>query len=229
VTAGNARRIPDKLKIESPEFPPPGLKPATDGNAPLPPNGIGVDAGTKTGGDFRPWSPGPTPGQITAGGAAGAAGAREIDTPAPLRAQSADSQTKSGESQGILGETSKGTTEYSPALKDSPYHPQKVQTRNTQIYESNPKHKAEKIGNISAEPLNGQLALDNSIRFKLESSRRIGVDPVNKQFVVFDEHLNGKYHGHVRNWNELRPEMQNALIEAGFTDNKGNILSVGPK
>jgi hypothetical protein len=70
VTAGNARRILDKLKIELPEFPPPGLKPAPVGNAPLPPNGIKVDAGTKTGGDVRPWSPGPPPGQITAGGAA---------------------------------------------------------------------------------------------------------------------------------------------------------------
>jgi hypothetical protein len=202
---------------------------ATVGNTPLPPNGIQVEAGTRTGGASSGTNPSPTPGQIATGGVAGATGARGLDAPAPLRAQSVDSQTKSGESQAAIGETSKGTTEYSPALKDSPYHPQKVQIRNTQIYEPNPKHKAEKLGNVSAEPLNGQLALDNSIRFKFESSRRVGVDPINKQFVVFDEHLTGKYHGHVRSWNELRPEMQNALIEAGLTDNKGNILSVGPK
>jgi hypothetical protein len=54
VGAGNARRILDKLQMSLPELPPPGLKPATVGNAPLPSNGIQVEAGTKTGGgEFR--------------------------------------------------------------------------------------------------------------------------------------------------------------------------------
>jgi hypothetical protein len=84
--AGNARRILDRLKMELPEFPPPGLKPATVGNAPLPPNGIRVEAGTKTGGASSGTSSGPTLGQVATGGVAGATGARGLEKPdAPPR------------------------------------------------------------------------------------------------------------------------------------------------
>ncbi|HEY4341677.1 MAG TPA: hypothetical protein VGM97_17165 [Steroidobacteraceae bacterium] len=32
------------------------------------------------------------------------------------------------------------------------------------------------------------------------------------------------YHGHVRAWTDLRPEMQSALQKAGMVDRRGNIL-----
>jgi hypothetical protein len=81
VGAGNARRILDKLQMSLPELPPPGLKPATVGNAPLPSNGIRVDAGTRTGGASSGTNPSPTLGQNVTGGAAGATGARELEKP----------------------------------------------------------------------------------------------------------------------------------------------------
>jgi hypothetical protein len=58
------------------------------------------------------------------------------------------------------------------------------------------------------------------------TTRRVGVDYAEGQFVVFDETHPGKgiFHGHVRTWDELRPEMQNALIRSGYTNRKGRIL-----
>jgi hypothetical protein len=74
--------------MSPPELPPPGLKPATVGNAPLPPNGIRVEAATKTGGASSGTSPSPTPGQIATGGVAGATGARELGQPnAPTKTE----------------------------------------------------------------------------------------------------------------------------------------------
>jgi hypothetical protein len=70
-----------------PELPPPGLKPATVGNAPQPPNGIRIDAGTKTGGASSGTNPSPTPGQIGAGGIIGGKAASELGAPDPFKAR----------------------------------------------------------------------------------------------------------------------------------------------
>ena len=74
----------------------------------------------------------------------------------------------------------------------------------------------------SAAPINGQLALDNSVSIGANTSRRIGIS--DGQFVVLDMTTNGIFHGHVRTWNELTQSMKNALINAGMTNRKGKIL-----
>jgi|SRR6516225_2281209 hypothetical protein len=95
-------------------------------------------------------------------------------------------------------------------------------------YEPNPKHGRQSRGTAkgvsSPAPSNGQEALDNSVQIKPTSPRRIGVDKVNGEIVVLDEHLPGRFHGHVRPWNDLTSAMQNALKDAGLVDKKGNIL-----
>ncbi|WP_171063966.1 hypothetical protein [Actinomadura soli] len=54
----------------------------------------------------------------------------------------------------------------------------------------------------------------------------MGVDKENGEIVVLDKtHPYGKeYHGHVRNWDDLRDEMKNALRRAGLVSKKGKIL-----
>jgi hypothetical protein len=76
----------------------------------------------------------------------------------------------------------------------------------------------------SRGPVNGQDALDTSVQVKSTSTRRVGIDYETGDFVIFDNTINNVYHGHVRAWPELRPEMQNALQRAGMVDRRGNIL-----
>lgn len=76
----------------------------------------------------------------------------------------------------------------------------------------------------SRGPVNGQDALDLSVQVKSTSPRRVGIDYETGDFVVFDNTINNVYHGHVRAWTDLRPEMQNALQKAGMVDRRGNIL-----
>jgi filamentous hemagglutinin len=47
------------------------------------------------------------------------------------------------------------------------------------------------------------------------------------EFVVFDRTINSTFHGHVRSWNDLHPDMQNALIRAGMADRRGNVIDGG--
>jgi hypothetical protein len=91
-------------------------------------------------------------------------------------------------------------------------------------YELNPKHGSVDRGQASKAPSNGQASLDNSHRIKETSTRRVGVDPKTKEFVVFDEHLSGKFHGHVRAWDDLTSEMQNTLRRAGLVNGRGKPL-----
>lgn len=44
-----------------------------------------------------------------------------------------------------------------------------------------------------------------------------------KEFNVFDEHSEGKFHGHVRTWNELSQEMKNILLKHNIVTKKGKI------
>jgi hypothetical protein len=95
-------------------------------------------------------------------------------------------------------------------------------------YEPNPKHGAyshpTSKGISSPAPIDGQMALDHSVQVKPTSPRCIGVDKANGEIVVLDEHLPDRFHGHVRRWDELTPQMQNGLKDAGLVDNHGKIL-----
>ena len=81
-------------------------------------------------------------------------------------------------------------------------------------------------GGAAAGPINGQAALDVSLQVGANSTRRIGIDYAQRQFVVFDQHAAGMFHGHVRSWSELTQAMQATLRRAGMADGRGNI--VGP-
>ncbi|MBA1187684.1 filamentous hemagglutinin N-terminal domain-containing protein [Pseudomonas entomophila] len=96
-------------------------------------------------------------------------------------------------------------------------------------YEAAPYHG--KVDNAvkSRAPVNGQEALDFSIQVKPTSPRRVGIDYDSKDFVVFDKTLDTTYHGHVRSWSDLHPDMQKALQQAGMADRKGNILTGGKR
>lgn len=78
---------------------------------------------------------------------------------------------------------------------------------------------------MGAQPTNGRLALDQSVQLSETTTRRIGVDKVSGEIVLFDETHPGKciFHGHVRTWDELTNKMQSALYKAGLTDLKGRI------
>ncbi len=95
------------------------------------------------------------------------------------------------------------------------------------FYDPNPKHGPQARGTVkgvsSPAPKDGQAALDNSVQVKASSPRRVGVDRANGEIVVLDEHLPGRFHGHVRSWDDLTPQMQNVLKDAGLVDKKGNI------
>jgi len=95
------------------------------------------------------------------------------------------------------------------------------------IYEPNPKHgskdRGTAKGTASAAPANGQAALDTTVQVKATSPRRVGVDPVTKEIVVFDEHMPGRFHGHVRRWRELHPGMKKALTQAGLVARGGKV------
>jgi hypothetical protein len=95
-------------------------------------------------------------------------------------------------------------------------------------YEPNPKHGQQSRGTpkgvSSPEPTNGQVALDNSVQIKPTSPRRVGVDAANGEIVVLDQHLPDTFHGHVRSWDDLTAQMQNALRDAELVGRKGNIL-----
>lgn len=92
-------------------------------------------------------------------------------------------------------------------------------------FEPSPKHDQSRPG-VGSQPVDGQVALDGSVQVSTNSARRIGVDVQNREIVVFDETYPGQciFHGHVRTWDELTPEMKSALHKAGLTDLKGNIL-----
>jgi len=95
-------------------------------------------------------------------------------------------------------------------------------------YDPNPKHGPQNRGTAkgvsSAAPKDGQTALDNSVQVKASSPRRVGIDRANAEIVVFDEHLPGRFHGHVRDWDDLTSRMQNALKNAGLVNKQGRII-----
>ncbi|WP_229070829.1 polymorphic toxin-type HINT domain-containing protein [Actinoplanes sp. DH11] len=110
------------------------------------------------------------------------------------------------------------------------------------IYEAGGKHgptaRSSSRGTNSAEPSNGQGALENSIEWTSEgpgqAPRRIGVS--DGEIVIMDRTrqaacgcsrdggTNDIWHGHVRGWGDLSPGMQSALRKAGLVDRKGRPL-----
>ena len=120
-----------------------------------------------------------------------------------------------------------------------PYYPQKCCKGDKQrrIWElSDPqafqyqqgRHSSVQVGNINPEPKNPLNVLrNNSVWLDPNATtRRIGVDPINNEFVVFDETFKGErvYHGHSRSWNELSQKMRSQLIKAGLVTKKGKII-----
>jgi hypothetical protein len=63
-----------------------------------------------------------------------------------------------------------------------------------------------------------------SLQVGANSTRRVGIDYAQRQFVVFNEHAPGMFHGHVRSWGELTQAMQTTLRRAGMVDTRGNIM-----
>ncbi|MBA2368776.1 MAG: pre-toxin TG domain-containing protein [Candidatus Protochlamydia sp.] len=96
-----------------------------------------------------------------------------------------------------------------------------------QVYEPAPYHGKANQGLKSRGPTNGQAALENSVQVKPTSPRRVSVDKESGEFVVFDRHEafpHDKFHGHVREWNDLGQDMQNALIKSNQVTGKGKII-----
>lgn len=97
-------------------------------------------------------------------------------------------------------------------------------TQNLQ-YVGAPYHGDAARGGKNPAPSNGQAGLDNSVRVKETSPRRVGVDQQAGQFVVYDQTRPGEFHGHVRSWQELTPDMKNALIKSGMATQRGKIIT----
>ncbi len=90
-------------------------------------------------------------------------------------------------------------------------------------YEASPKHGRVRRGRSNPAPVNGQEALDFSIPLGPNTPRRIGIDYETGEFVVFHRTREGVYHGHVRTWGELTPQMQATLRRGGLVDKRGRI------
>lgn len=89
-------------------------------------------------------------------------------------------------------------------------------------YEDAGYHHANSRGKKSPAPKDGQGALDHSVQISNESPRRIGVSE--GEIVILTRHGDGLFHGHVRLWNQLMPEMKNVLEKAKLVNGKGKIL-----
>ncbi len=90
------------------------------------------------------------------------------------------------------------------------------------------RHADVKVGNINPEPKNPLDVLQNSSVWvdPNTTTRRVGVDSINNEFVIFDETFKGDrlFHGHSRAWNELSSKMKSQLIKAGLATRKGEII-----
>jgi hypothetical protein len=62
------------------------------------------------------------------------------------------------------------------------------------------------------------------MQVKSTSPRRIGIDYDAGEYVVFDQTMEGVFHGHVRSWSELTGAMQSLLRRSGYVDRNGNLL-----
>jgi hypothetical protein len=65
--------------------------------------------------------------------------------------------------------------------------------------------------------------LKQSIELPGNTTRRIAIDKKSGEFVIFDETLNGEFHGHVRDWKSLDNSMQGLLRKLKLVDKKGRM------
>jgi hypothetical protein len=89
-------------------------------------------------------------------------------------------------------------------------------------FENAPYHGKTSNSVKSKAPNDGQAALNNSVSIGSNTTRRVGVS--NGEIVVLDQTSPEVFHGHVRSWNELTPQMQSALRKAGLVNKKGKII-----
>jgi hypothetical protein len=86
-------------------------------------------------------------------------------------------------------------------------------------YENNPKHHPNSPDGIGKPPVDGQKGLDESIKVPGKEDIRVGIE--GKKFVVFHQHVPGKWHGYiVEKFNDLRPAVQKALSKANLVNPK---------
>lgn len=97
------------------------------------------------------------------------------------------------------------------------------------MFEGNPKHGTKDRPGSNRAPKDGQAALDNSAQVKPTSPRRIGVDRTHDEIVVLDRTTEGRFHGHVRIWEELTDQQRAALVRNNLTDRRGNIIKTEDK
>ncbi len=123
----------------------------------------------------------------------------------------------------VLGRSRPDATSGDSAGQSSPAIETSTEIKRT--FEPAPYHGKADNAVKSRGPTNGQIALDNSVQVKPTSPRRVGVDRQTGEFVVLDrtQKQNETYHGHVRAWAELHPDMQRALIDSGQVDKNGNL------
>ena len=89
-------------------------------------------------------------------------------------------------------------------------------------YHDAPYHKTRQSGRKSPRPKDGQVALDNSLYYSEDSPNRVGISE--EEFVVLSRTRSSFYHGHVRTWKELTPNMKRALIKNKLVSVKGKII-----
>lgn len=83
-------------------------------------------------------------------------------------------------------------------------------------------------GVASRAPTNGQTTLDTALDLG-NGARKVGVDPVANEIVVFDQTNNvaarfPEFHAHVREWSGLTSQMKSLLIREGYVSRSGKIL-----
>jgi RHS repeat-associated protein len=139
------------------------------------------------------------------------------------------------------GGTGRGGVTGSPAFEHDPYSPTERDKRIDDMWdqypirdygpselkwESNPKHGQVQRGNAGPEPTDPVASLMRSVAYNPNSTRRVSADPSAGEFAVFDESYprSGIYHGHVRSWDQLDGDQQNALVRAGMANRRGKIL-----
>lgn len=134
------------------------------------------------------------------------------------------SEIGSGAAQAASGAREADLRAFSGAMVAANFGPKSLGAAQRLRYEAAPYHGATRQGLKNAAPTNGQDVLDFSMQLKSTSPRRVGVDPDTGEFVIFDQTVEGVFHGHIRTWGELTGGMQSVLRKAGLVDRRGNIL-----
>ena len=115
---------------------------------------------------------------------------------------------------------------------DEPVPPSGLGPVRRHEYAPNLKHGRTARGPASRLPVNGQDALDYSLRVKQTSPARVGVDYDDHVYVVLRFHGFGEFHdalnfeifhGYVVDWRELEQDQKNVLMRWGMADLKGRI------